>query len=71
MINFKAEKYGIEPNVTGIEEEINLAYLDGERENRYENAKGFIELGADDEIIAEGTGLGPDEVQKLRSQITF
>ena len=48
-----------------------MAYLDGERENKYENAKGFIELGADDEIIAEGTGLGPDEVQKLRSQITF
>ena len=29
---FKAEDFGLEPNVTGFEEEINLAYLDGERE---------------------------------------
>jgi len=68
MINFKAEKYGIEPNVTGIEEEINLAYLDGERENRYENAKNLINLGVDDEIIAEGTGLELEEVKKLKKE---
>ncbi len=31
MVDFDARKYGIEPNVTGVEEEINLAYLDGYR----------------------------------------
>ncbi len=76
MINFKAEKYGIEPNVTGIEEEINLAYLDGEREgfdegfdeSKIDTAKNFIKLGVDDEIIAEGTGLELEEVKKLKKE---
>jgi hypothetical protein len=45
-----------------------LAYLDGERENRYENAKNLINLGVDDEIIAEGTGLELEEVKKLKKE---
>jgi hypothetical protein len=72
MINFKAEKYGIGPNVTGIEEEINLAYLDGEREgfdeSKIDTAKNLINLGVDDEIIAEGTGLELEEVKKLKKE---
>ena len=32
MIKFSAEKFGLKPNVTGFEEEMDLAYFDGERE---------------------------------------
>lgn len=69
MINFKAEDYGIEPNVTGIEEEINLAYLDGARENKFENAKKLIELGVDDEIIAQGIDLELEDIRKLKEEL--
>ncbi|MBR1611423.1 MAG: hypothetical protein IJ672_08100, partial [Methanobrevibacter sp.] len=69
MINFKAEDYGIEPNVTGIEEEINLAYLDGQREAKFENAKKLIELGVDEEIIAKGIGLDLEDVMKLKEEL--
>jgi len=36
MLNLKAEDYGFEPNVTGFEEAVNLAYLDGKREGKLE-----------------------------------
>ena len=73
MINFKAEDYGIEPNVTGIEEEINLAYLDGEREGfdkgKIDTAKNLIELGSDDEFIVNATGLDLEDVKKLKEEL--
>lgn len=70
MLKFKAEDYGIEPNVTGIEEEINLAYLDGEREGsnktNLKNARNLIKLGSDDEFISKVTGLDLDKIRSLR-----
>ena len=39
MLNLKAIDYGLEPNVTGFEEAVNLSYLDGKREGRPENNK--------------------------------
>ena len=36
MLKFKAEDFGLEPNVTGFEESINLAFLDGKREGKSE-----------------------------------
>ena len=66
MLKFKAEDYGIEPNVTGIEEEINLAYLDGEREGKLSIVRNLIKLGSDDEFISKVTGLDLDEIRSLR-----
>lgn len=70
MLKFKAEDYGIEPNVTGIEEEINLAYLDGEREGsnktNLKNARNLIKLGSDDEFISKVTGFDLNEIRSLR-----
>ena len=61
MLNLKAEDYGLEPNVTGFEEAVNLSYLDGKREGISEGkkegiedtAKNLIELGIEDEIISK------------------
>ena len=73
MINFKAEKYGIEPNVTGIEEEINLAYLDGEREGfdegKIDTAKNLIDSGCDDDFIVKITGLDFEDIRKLKEEL--
>ena len=73
MLNFKAEKYGIEPNVTGIEEEINLAYLDGQREGfddgKVDTAKKLIELGVDDETISKSTELDLKTIEKLKKKL--
>lgn len=66
MLKFKAEDYGIEPNVTGIEEEINLAYLDGEREGKLSIVRNLIKLGSDDEFISKVTGLDLDKIRSLR-----
>ena len=66
MLKFKAEDYGIEPNVTGIEEEINLAYLDGEREGKLSIVRNLIKLGSDDEFISKVTGLDLDKIRALR-----
>ena len=82
MINFSAEKLGLKPNVTGFEEEMNLAYFDGERDG-YDNgynsgydsgydkakladAQKMIELGSDDEFIVEVTGLDLKTIHNLR-----
>ena len=74
MLNLKAEDYGLEPNVTGFEEAVNLAYLDGKREGKLEAkresikniAKNLIELGVSDEFIAKATKLDLKTIQKLR-----
>jgi hypothetical protein len=78
MLKFKAEDFGLEPNVTGFEEEINLAYLDGEREGlrdgkrdgsnetNLKNARNLIKLGSDDEFISKVTGLDLDKIRSLR-----
>ena len=74
MLNLKAEDYGFEPNVTGFEEAVNLAYLDGKREGISEGkkegiedtAKNLIELGFEDEIISKATKLDLKTIQKLR-----
>ena len=70
MLNLKAEDYGFEPNVTGFEEAVNLAYLDGKREGKRESikniAKNLIELGFSDEFIAKATKLDLKTIQKLR-----
>ena len=70
MLNLKAKDYGLEPNVTGFEEAVNLAYLDGKREGISEGiedtAKNLIELGIDDETISKATKLDLKTIQKLR-----
>ncbi len=70
MLKFKAEDFGLEPNVTGFEEEINLAYLDGEREGSNEtnlkNARNLLKLGVDEETISKATGLDLDKIRSLR-----
>ncbi len=71
MYKFDAQRYGIEPNVTGIEEEFNLAYLDGEREATYEIAKNLIELRVDDDIIVKGTGLDLEDIRELKEEFFY
>lgn len=70
MLNLKAEDYGFEPNVTGFEESVNLAYLDGKREGvnaaKFEDASNLLELGVDEEIISKATGLDLDTIRKLK-----
>lgn len=70
MLNLKAEDYGLEPNVTGFEESVNLAYLDGKREGvddaKLEAASNLLDLGVDEEIISKATGLDLDTVRKLK-----
>ena len=72
MLNLKAEDYGFEPNVTGFEEAVNLAYLDGKREGISEGiedtAKNLIELGSSDEFIAKATKLDLKTIQKLKNE---
>ena len=69
MLNLKAEDYGFEPNVTGFEEAVNLAYLDGKREAIEDIAKNLIELGIDDETISKATKLDLETIQKLRKNL--
>ncbi len=72
MLNLKAKDYGLEPNVTGFEEAVNLAYLDGKREGISEGiedtAKNLIELGSSDEFIAKATKLDLKTIQKLKNE---
>ena len=68
MLNLKAEDYGFEPNVTGFEEAVNLAYLDGKREAIEDIAKNLIELGIDDETISKATKLDLKTIQKLKNE---
>ena len=80
MLKFKAEDFGLEPNVTGFEESINLAYLDGKCEgyaegydkgksevynqSREDIAHNLLDLGVDEEIISKSTGLDLDNYAK-------
>lgn len=70
MLNLKARDYGLEPNVTGFEEAVNLSYLDGKRDGydnaKLEDAKKLIELGIEDEIITEAIGLDLKTIQNLK-----
>lgn len=70
MLNLKAEDYGFEPNVTGFEESVNLAFLDGKREGvnnaKLEDASNLLDLGVDEEIISKATGLDLDTIRKLK-----
>ncbi len=72
MLNLKAIDYGLEPNVTGFEEAVNLSYLDGKREGISEGiedtAKNLIELGSSDEFIAKATKLDLKIIQQLRNE---
>ena len=68
MLNLKAEDYGLEPNATGFEEAVNLAYLDGKREAIEDTAKNLIELGFEDEIISKATKLDLKTIKKLRNE---
>lgn len=70
MLNLKAEDFGLEPNVTGFEESINLAYLDGKREGldeaKLDDARNLIELGVDEDIVSKATGLDLETVRNLK-----
>ena len=72
MMNLKSitKELGIEPNVTGFEESMNLAYLDGKRDGEekgiIQTAKNLIKRGFDDEIILEVTELDSKTLQKLK-----
>jgi len=79
MLNLKAKDYGIELNVTGFEEEMNLAYLDGKREGyddgkkagfddaQLDTARNLLDLGVEEEIIVKATGLSFESLQKLKN----
>lgn len=66
MLNLKAEDYGLEPNVTGFEESVNLAYLDGKREGKVEVARNILKEGVDEETVSRATGLDIESVRKLK-----
>ena len=66
MLNIKAEDYGLEPNVTGFEESVNLAYLDGIDDAKYEAARNFLKEGVDEEIVSRATGLDLEIVRNLK-----
>ena len=80
MLNLKAIDYGLEPNVTGFEEAVNLSYLEGKREGKNkkkkdgkkegieDTAKNLIELGFEDEIISKATKLDLKTIKKLRNE---
>ena len=68
MLNLKAIDYGLEPNVTGFEEAVNLSYLDGKREGIEDTAKNLIELGIDDETISKATELDLKIIKKLKNE---
>ena len=65
MHKFRAQDYGIEPNVTGIEEEIEISYQDGRQEGldegidetKTEITKRLIQTGCDDKFIEKITDL--------------
>ena len=58
---YHGEDFGLEPNVTGFEESINLAYLDGKREGKSEGynqscedtARNLLDLGVAEDIISK------------------
>ena len=85
MYKFRAQDYGIEPNVTGIEEEIEISYQDGRQEGLDEGidqgisqgidetktkiAKRLIQTGCDDKFIEKITDLEISDIEKLKKEI--
>lgn len=77
MYKFRAQDYGIEPNVTGIEEEIEISYQDGRQEGldegidetKTEVAKRLIQTGCDDKFIEKITDLEISDIEKLKKEI--
>lgn len=45
---------------------IRKGFEKGSKEQNIQNAKNFLELGVDIEIISKGTGLSIEEVKELR-----
>ena len=70
----KAKELGIEPNVTGFEESMNLAYLDGKRDGEekgkeegiIQTAKNLINMGFEDDFIIKATDIDSKTLQKLK-----
>jgi len=77
MHKFRAQDYGIEPNVTGIEEEIEISYQDGRQEGldegidetKTEITKRLIQLEFEDELIEKITDLEISDIEKLKKEI--
>lgn len=64
-----AKELGIEPNVTGFEEEMRLEYLDGKREGRYDVAKNLLKDGFDEEVVSRNTGISIEKIRKLKKAL--
>ena len=64
----KAKELGIEPNVTGFEEEMRIEYLDGKREGKIEGeinfARKLLEIGVDEDIISQGTNIPIERIKR-------
>ena len=77
MYKFRAQDYGIEPNVTGIEEEIEISYQDGHKQgldegidqNKTEVAKRLIKSKCDNKFIKKITDLEISDIEKLKKEI--
>lgn len=81
MYKFRAQDYGIEPNVTSIEEEIEISYQDGCQEGldeginqgvdetKTEVVKRLIQLEFEDELIEKITDLEISDIEKLKKEI--
>lgn len=81
MLNLKAEDYGFEPNVTGFEEAVNLAYLDGKREGHSEDyddgydeaklddARRLLNYGFDVGVISDILELDLETVLKIKNDL--
>ena len=64
-----AKELGIEPNVTGFEEEMRLEYLDGKREGRYDVAKNLLKDGFDEEVVSRNTCIPIEKIRKLKNAL--
>ena len=42
---------------------------EGEYKNAVQNAKNFLKLGVSPEIVAQGTGLSMEEIQKIKDEL--
>ena len=68
----KAKELGIEPNVTGFEEEMRIEYLDGKREGKIEGeiegeinfARKLLEDGFDEEVISRYTDIPIERIKR-------
>ena len=60
----KAKELGIEPNVTGFEEEMRIEYLDGKREGEIDFARKLLEIGVDEDIISQGTDIPIERIKR-------